>query len=255
MKVIITKNYEAMSDVAAKIIADKVNSKPNCVLGLATGSTPVGMYKKLVEHNKNNEVDFSKVTSFNLDEYKDLRGDHNQSYRYFMDNNLFNHINIDKANTFIPNGKAEDIEAECRSYDSKLAEYGGIDLQVLGIGNNGHIGFNEPSDTLSVCTHVTELTKNTIEANSRFFTSIEEVPTEAVTMGLGGIMRSKAVLLLASGSQKAELISKLVNSKINTRIPASLLQIHSNVIVVVDEDAGALIINNDNKLAVSISQL
>jgi len=255
MKVIITKNYEAMSEVAAKIIADKVNSKPNCVLGLATGSTPVGMYKKLVEYNKNNEVDFSKVTSFNLDEYKGLRGDHNQSYRYFMDNNLFNHINIDKANTFIPNGKAEDIEAECRSYDKRLAEYGGIDLQVLGIGNNGHIGFNEPSDTLSVCTHVTELTKNTIEANSRFFTSIEEVPTEAVTMGLGGIMRAKTILLLASGSQKAEIISKLVNGKINTKIPASLLQIHSNVIVVVDEEAGALIMNNDNKLAVSISQL
>lgn len=246
MKVIIAKDYDEMSKAAADIIKDLVNSTPNCILGLATGSTPIGMYKKLIEYNNRKMVDFSKVTTFNLDEYLGLAGSHPQSYRYFMDDNFFNHININKNNTCVPNGTAENINEECTSYDRKISEAGGIDLQVLGIGNNGHIGFNEPSDTLHVGTHATKLKKDTIIANSRFFNCIEEVPTAAVTMGIGGIMKARQILLLASGNSKAEIISKLVNGKIDTQIPASLLQIHSNVIIIVDEAAGSLLPKKSN---------
>jgi glucosamine-6-phosphate deaminase len=253
MKVIIAKNYDEMSNAAADIIKDLVNSQPNCILGLATGSTPIGMYKKLIDYNSNKSVDFSKVTTFNLDEYLGLPGTHPQSYRYFMNNNFFNHININKNHTHVPNGIAEDINAECLSYDTKISEAGGIDLQVLGIGNNGHIGFNEPSDTLHVGTHVTKLKGDTITANSRFFCSIADVPSSAVTMGVGGIMKARQILLLASGSSKAEIICKLVNGKINTQIPASLIQIHSNVTVIIDEAAGALLIKKNRQLGCLLS--
>lgn len=248
MKVIIAKNYDEMSAAAAQIIKDLVNLKPNCILGLATGSTPVGMYKHLIEYNMNNQVDFSKVTTFNLDEYLGLHGSHPQSYRYFMDSNFFNHVNIDKSNTFVPNGIAENIDEECLSYDRRISEAGGIDLQVLGIGNNGHIGFNEPSDTLYVGTHAAKLKEDTIAANSRFFNSIEEVPTSALTMGVGGIMKARQIILLASGTAKAEIIGNLVNGKINTHIPASLLQIHSNVTVIVDEAAGAQLLKKSTEI-------
>ncbi|WP_163194321.1 glucosamine-6-phosphate deaminase [Clostridium thermarum] len=253
MKVIIAKNYAEMSKAAADIIRDLVNSKPNTVLGLATGSTPIGMYKQLIEYYREKSVDFSQVATFNLDEYLGLPGTHPQSYRYFMDNNFFNHINIKKHNTHVPSGIAQDIEAECLSYDKAIAEEGGIDLQVLGIGNNGHIGFNEPSDTLHVNTHVTRLKQDTIMANSRFFNSIEEVPTSAVTMGIGGIMKARQILLLASGPAKAEIISKLVNGKINTHIPASLIQVHPNVTVIIDEEAASLLLKKTNQIDCPLS--
>lgn len=241
MRVIIAKNYEDMSKKAAEFMAEFVNEKPNCVLGLATGGTPVAMYKELIKMNKEGKVDFSKATSINLDEYKGLSGDHDQSYRYFMNYNLFNHINIDKSKTFVPNGLAEDIEKECKEYDKRIENFGGIDLQLLGIGNNGHIAFNEPNEFLHMGTHLTKLTENTIEANSRFFESKEEVPTEALTMGLGGIMKAKKILLIASGESKAEIISKLLEGKITTTIPATLLQVHPDVTLIIDEAAAALL--------------
>ncbi len=241
MKVIIAKNYEEMSKIAAKEMAKLLYVKPNAVLGLATGSTPEGVYKELIELNKEHKIDFSKVTSYNLDEYKGLKGEHPQSYRYFMNTNLFNHVNIDKSRTHVPNGVAEDFEKECAEYDKAVENAGGIDLQLLGIGINGHIGFNEPSDFLNLNTHVTDLTEDTIKANSRFFDHIDEVPTQAVTMGLGSIMKAKKIILLASGEKKAEIISKLVEDKISTRVPASMLQVHPNVLVIVDEEAGSLL--------------
>lgn len=247
MKVIIAKDYYEMSKAAADITKDLLTSKPNSILGLATGSTPVGMYKKLIEYNKGNIINFSEVTTFNLDEYLGLAGTHPQSYRYFMDYNFFNHININKYNTYVPNGTTDNIDNECLSYDRRISEAGGIDLQVLGIGTNGHIGFNEPSDTLHVGTHATKLKQDTITANSRFFSSIEEVPIAAITMGIGGIMKAKKILLLASGEAKAEIICKLVNGKIDTHVPASLLQVHSNVTVIIDEAAGHLLLKKSNK--------
>lgn len=239
MKVIITKNYDEMSKVAAWEVAKLIKEKPDCILGLATGSTPEGMYSNLVLMNRVGQIDFSKVTSFNLDEYRGLKGDHPQSYRYFMDNKLFNHVNINKNNTFVPSGVAEDMQKECIEYDERIRNAGGIDLQVLGIGGNGHIGFNEPDSFLHMGTHLTPLTKETIEANARFFENEDEVPKEAITMGLGSIMKARKILLLANGKKKASIISKLVDGKINTEIPASILQVHNNVIVVVDEDAAA----------------
>ncbi|MEW8955781.1 glucosamine-6-phosphate deaminase [Clostridium sp.] len=241
MRIIIEKDYEAMSKRAAEILAEVVNEKPEAILGLATGGTPVSMYKNLIEMNKVGKVDFSKVTSINLDEYKGLSGDHDQSYRYFMNNNLFNHINIDKKNTYVPNGLAEDVEKECAGYDKRIEDLGGIDLQLLGIGNNGHIGFNEPDKFLHMNTHLTDLTEETIEANARFFEKKEDVPTEAITMGLGGIMKAKKILLIASGVNKAEIISKLVEGKITTEIPATLLQVHPNVTIIIDEAAASLL--------------
>ena len=241
MRIIIEKDYEAMSKKSAEILAEVVKEKPEAVLGLATGGTPVSMYRNLIDMNKEGKIDFSKVTSVNLDEYKGLSGDHDQSYRYFMNNNLFNHINIDKKNTYVPNGLAEDIEKECSEYDKRIENLGGIDLQLLGIGNNGHIGFNEPDDFLHMSTHLTGLTEGTIEANARFFDKKEDVPTEAITMGLGGIMKAKKILLIASGENKAEIISKLVEGKITTQVPATLLQVHPNVTIVVDEAAASLL--------------
>lgn len=238
MRIIIAKNYDELSKMAAAQIANLINEKPNCVLGLATGSSPIGMYKELIKLNKEGEINFSKVTTINLDEYRGLSNENPQSYRYFMDVNLFNHINIDKNKTFVPNGMTEDIEKECKEYDERIEKLGGMDLQVLGIGHNGHIGFNEPSDYLNLGTHLTNLSKDTIDANSRFFKTVEEVPTQAITMGLGGIMKAKKILLLANGEKKADIIAKLVEGKISTRVPASILQVHSNVLIIVDEAAG-----------------
>jgi glucosamine-6-phosphate deaminase len=248
MKVIISKDYAEMSRIAANEIMDLVNTKPDCVLGLATGSTPIGMYKELVKLNKEGKVDFSRVKSVNLDEYIGLDSENPQSYKYFMNENLFKHININKENTFVPNGMSENIDEECRWYDRNIKELGGIDLQVLGIGHNGHIGFNEPSEFLQLGTHLTDLDEETIKANSRFFSSIEDVPTQAVTMGLGGIMRAKKIVLLASGEEKAAIIAKLAEGRISTSIPASILQVHSNVLVIIDEKAGAFLKKTCNEL-------
>lgn len=239
MKVLIVKNYEEMSKKAAEFMAEIVNEKPEAILGLATGGTPVGMYKELIEMNKAGKVDFSKVTTVNLDEYVGLAGDHEQSYRYFMNTNLFNHINVNKDKTFVPNGLAENIEEECKKYDERIKELGGIDLQLLGLGGNGHIAFNEPDNHLVVGSHLTGLTQDTIDANSRFFESADEVPKTAVTMGLGGIMQAKKILLIASGEGKADAVEAMMNGKITTDCPASMLQMHRDVTIIVDEAAAA----------------
>ncbi|MGG5463108.1 glucosamine-6-phosphate deaminase [Clostridium sp. B9] len=241
MRLIITKNYEEMSKVAANEMAESIKANPEIVLGLATGGTPVEMYKNLIKMYNDGELDFSKVTSINLDEYVGLPGDHDQSYRYFMNTNLFNHINIDKSRTFVPNGLAADVAEECKSYDARIQEMGGIDVQLLGLGANGHIGFNEPGEELSVGTHLTDLKESTIEANARFFDSIEDVPREAITMGLGGIMKAKKIMVIASGEGKAEVVKAMMSGKITTEIPATMLQMHSNVVLIVDEAAASLL--------------
>lgn len=241
MRLIVTKNYEEMSKVAAKEMAEDIKRNPEIVLGLATGGTPVGMYKELIRMYNEGELDFSKVTSINLDEYVGLAGDHDQSYRYFMNTNLFDHINIDKNNTFVPNGLAENVEEECMVYDSRIQDMGGIDLQLLGLGANGHIGFNEPGEALSVGTHLTDLKESTIEANARFFDSIDDVPRKAITMGLGGIMKAKKIMVIASGEGKAEVVEAMMSGKITTEIPATMLQMHRDVILIVDEDAAKLL--------------
>ncbi len=241
MKVRIVKDYEEMSREGARLIAEVILNKPEAVLGLATGSTPEGLYKELILLNKEGKLDFSKCTTVNLDEYLGLGGDHNQSYRYFMNEKLFNHININKNNTYVPNGLAEDVSEECKSYDKRIEQLGGIDVQLLGIGNNGHIAFNEPEEELSFGTHVTNLTESTIEANARFFSSIEEVPKQALTMGIGSIMRARKIVLLASGASKAEAVKQLVSGKITTQSPATMLQVHHDVTLVLDEAAASLI--------------
>lgn len=235
MKLLVVKDYEEMSCVAAKIFKDIINEKPDAVLGLATGSTPIGLYKKLIEMNRNKEIDFSNIKTINLDEYVGLGKENPQSYRYFMNENLFNHINIHKANTLVPNGLAEDIEKEAKSYDKKIEELGGIDIQILGIGSNGHIAFNEPDDFLIEETHVTNLSQSTIEANSRFFKSINEVPTRAITMGIGSIMKAKKILLLVKGEDKVKAVKELLNGNITTKNPATILKLHEDVTIIMDE--------------------
>jgi len=237
MRVIVCENYEELSIRAARIVAGQIHVKPNCVLGLATGSTPVGMYKKLIEMNENGEIDFSEVTSFNLDEYYPIKKDNCQSYQYFMNENLFNHINIDKENTHIPNGEAEDPVAECKAYDKTIKQHGGIDLQILGIGQNGHIGFNEPDAYLNSFTHLTDLTESTLEANSRFFGEDEVMPTQALTMGISSILNAKKIILLASGAAKHRVVTELMNDTINTSFPASMLKTHPDVVLICDKEA------------------
>lgn len=241
MKLIVVNNYEELSKVAAKEFSKIIKEKENAVLGLATGGSPVGMYKELIRMYEQKELNFSKTTTVNLDEYIGLNPEHNQSYRYFMNNNLFNHINIDKSNTFVPNGLAEDLEAQCKEYDQKISELGGIDIQLLGVGNNGHIAFNEPNSELSSGTHIISLTDNTIEANARFFDNIDDVPRKAITMGVGGIMKAKKIILIASGESKAEAIKGIFSGKITTANPATMLQMHRDVTVIVDEAAAKLI--------------
>ncbi|GAA0087154.1 glucosamine-6-phosphate deaminase [Clostridium sp. CTA-7] len=241
MKVIITKNYEELSKRAADEMAEIIKNNSKAILGLATGGSPIGMYNELIRMNKEGEIDFSQITTVNLDEYIGLSGEHSQSYRYFMNENLFNHINIDKTKTYVPNGLAENIEEECKRYDAKIAELGGTDIQLLGIGNNGHIAFNEPDEVLISGTHLTELTEDTIKANARFFNSIDEVPTKALTMGLGGIMKSRKIIVIASGEGKAEAVKEMVSGKISTNMPASMLQMHRDVVVIIDEASAKLL--------------
>lgn len=235
MKFVTVDTYEKMSRKAANIISAQVIAKPDCVLGLATGSSPVGTYKQLIEWYKKGDIDFSNVTSINLDEYVGLDGSNDQSYRYFMNVNFFDHINIDKNKTFVPNGCAEDIDAECEAYDARIKEYGGIDLQLLGIGLDGHIGFNEPDDVFTKNTHLVDLDESTIVANARFFESIDDVPRKAVTMGMGGIMNAKKILLVANGANKKEILEKAFFGPITPEIPASILQLHPDVTVIYSE--------------------
>lgn len=241
MKTIICKTYEELSQTATRIIVDQIGQKPEPVLGLATGSTPVGVYQNLAKMNKEGKVDFSKVTTFNLDEYVGLSKDHPCSYHRFMEENLFEHINIKKENIHIPNGQASCLEKECKSYEDKIAKYGGIDLQVLGIGHNGHIGFNEPGTPFHSVTHVVDLTPRTIQANSRFFSSPNEVPRQALSMGIKTIMGAQRILLLASGIEKAEIISSAFNGHVTIDVPASILQLHPNLVVILDQDAASIL--------------
>ena len=237
MKIIVCENYDEMSLKGAEIVKEQVNSKPDCILGLATGSTPVGLYTCLAEMNKKGEVDFSKVTSFNLDEYYPISPENDQSYRYFMNKNLFSKINIDITRTHVPNGMAEDPEKACKDYDESILAAGGIDLQILGIGQNGHIAFNEPADELYEGTHLTGLTESTIKANARFFEKEEDVPTKAVTMGIASIMRARKIIILANGPAKREVVEKLINGGITTNIPASILKVHPDVTLICDREA------------------
>ena len=245
MKIYAAKDYNDLSRKAANIISAQVILKPNAVLGLATGSTPVGAYKQMIEWHKKGDLDFSRVRSVNLDEYKGLSGDHDQSYRYFMNHNLFDHVNIDKANTNVPNGLAEDPAAECRRYDQVIRDMGGIDPQLLGIGGNGHIGFNEPCDVFEKGTHVVTLTEETRKSNARFFSSIDEVPTHALTMGIQGIMSAGKILLLASGEAKAKAVYDSCFGPVVPGVPASVLQLHRDVIVIADEAALTLVRENE----------
>lgn len=241
MLIIKAKNYEDLSIKAANIMAAQITLKPNSVLGLATGSTPEGLYAKLIEKYNAGELDFSKIKTVNLDEYKGLSRDHDQSYYYFMNDKLFNHVNIDKANTNVPDGTKEDGEAECARYEELIKSMGGIDIQLLGIGGNGHIGFNEPDTSFIRDTHCVKLTDDTIEANSRFFASKDDVPKYAYTMGIGSIMQAKKILLVANGKGKADAIYKTVCGPITPEVPASVLQLHPDVTIVADEDALSLI--------------
>lgn len=237
MRVIVCDNYEEMSKKAADIVAAKVVLNPECILGLATGSTPIGMYNELAKMYEEGKLDFSKVKSFNLDEYYPIKRSNDQSYYYFMNENLFSKINIDLANTHVPNGEVDDPVAECANYDKMLREVGGTDIQVLGIGQNGHIAFNEPDDVLNANTHLTGLTDNTIKANARFFESEEDVPTQALTMGMASIMSAKTIILLANGANKAAAVAEMLTSDITTSNPASLLKLHPDVIVLCDKEA------------------
>lgn len=237
MKLYICKDYDAMSAKAADVVASVITLKPDCILGLATGSTPVGMYQKLAEMNKAGKLDFSEVKTYNLDEYYPIKPTNDQSYRYFMDKNLFDNINIDKANTHLLNGEAVDTDAECAAYDKAIEAAGGIDIQVLGIGNNGHIGFNEPDSELVAATHKTGLTESTIQANSRFFASADEVPRHALTMGMAPIMKARRIIILISGKNKHEVLMGLLSGKITTQNPATMLNMHPDVTIVCDEDA------------------
>lgn len=241
MRIIIEEDYQAMSKKAALLVASQVTLKPDSVLGLATGDTPLGMYRELIEMFRQGETDFSEVTTFNLDEYYRLLHDNDQSYHYYMYKNFFKHINLRPRNIFIPDGMADDIERECRGYEDEIRISGGIDLQVLGIGSNGHIGFNEPGDRLNVTTKLVKLTDETIKANSRFFESADDVPKMAISVGMATILKARRIILLASGENKAEAIKNTVSGYVSTLTPSSLLQTHPEITVIIDEAAAKLL--------------
>ena len=241
MKIYRAEDYNSMSRRAANILSAQVILKPDCVLGLATGSTPVGMYRQLVNWYEKGDIDFSQVHTVNLDEYLGLAPDHDQSYRYFMQQNLFDHINVRPENTNVPNGLASDPEAECRRYNEVIAGLGGIDLQVLGMGHNGHIGFNEPEEAFELETHVVDLTENTIQANARFFASKDEVPRRAITMGIKSIMQARHILVVVSGEDKAEIVRRAFAGPVTPLVPASILQMHPHLSLVGDEAALSLL--------------
>ncbi|WP_423408188.1 glucosamine-6-phosphate deaminase [Heyndrickxia sp. MSNUG] len=241
MKLIKTSTYEALSQMAAAQIISKIHANPRLNLGLATGSTPTGVYKRLIQDHEVNKTSYKQVNSFNLDEYIGIsKKDHN-SYHYFMCENLFDHIDIPIDQTHIPDGTAENLDEECRRYEQFIQEHGGIDLQILGIGQNGHIGFNEPGTSFTSRTHIINLAESTRKANSRFFESLEDVPTQAITMGIASIMESKEIFLLVSGDSKAEALARLVNGEVSEQFPASVLKNHKNVTIFADKEASALL--------------
>ena len=237
MRIYRAKDYEEMSRRAAGIVSAQIIMKPDCVLGLATGSTPVGLYKQLIEWYRNGDLDFSGVRTVNLDEYKGISRENDQSYYYFMHQNLFDHVNIPAGNTHLPDGMEPDSEKECRRYEELIRSMGSVDLQLLGIGHNGHIGFNEPSDVFDKQVHCVNLTQSTIEANKRFFASAEDVPKQAYTMGIQTIMRSKKILIMAIGEGKADIVRDSFFGPITPKVPASVLQLHNDVTLVADEAA------------------
>ncbi len=239
MRIIKVKEYEEMSMKAAQLLISQVILKPDTVFGLATGSTPLGTYQFLVKHYQAGLVDFADVRSFNLDEYYPIaKSDENSYYRYMYEN-LFNHINVSENNIYIPHCGDDDTDKLCKEYDALISDAGGIDIQLLGIGRNGHIGFNEPDIKFEAGTHVVHLDDSTIEDNARFFNSIDEVPREAISMGIKNIMQSKKIVLLASGKEKAEAVAEMINGPITPNLPASVLQLHPDVVVIVDEGAGS----------------
>lgn len=237
MQIYRAKDYEDMSKKAANIIASQVVLKPDCVLGLATGSTPIGAYKNLVEKYEQGDLDFSQVTTVNLDEYKGLPRENDQSYYYFMHDNLFDHVNVKPENTHLPDGTKEDANEECARYEELIRSLGGQELQLLGLGHNGHIGFNEPDAVFEKTTHCVDLQESTIEANKRFFASADDVPKQAYTMGIGTIMQAKKILVVVSGEDKADTVAKAFFGPVTPEVPASILQFHKDVILVADEAA------------------
>lgn len=245
MRILVCKDYSEVSKKAAQLILSQVTLKPNSVLGLATGSTPVGMYKELTKLYEKGLIDFSKVTTFNLDEYCGVSQSNPQSYYQYMEENLFANVNINSELTNLPKGDATDIETECQEYEQRIRMAGGIDLQVLGIGNNAHIGFNEPNQHFETVTHVVELNESTRQANARFFNGLDEVPTHAITMGIGSIFKSKKIMLLASGLGKAQAIFDTVNGKVQSNTPSSILRLHPDVVIILDEEAASLLDEKD----------
>ncbi len=242
IKLICRKTEQEASIEAARVMADVVKNNPNGVIGLATGSSPINMYKELIRMVRDGELTFKNVKSVNLDEYVGLSADHDQSYAYFMNHNLFDHIDIDKANTNLPSGLAADPVAECKRYDAVIESMGGIDIQLLGIGNNGHIGFNEPDTHFPKTTTLVELTDSTIDANSRFFASRDLVPTKALSMGIGQIMEAKKILLVAFGTGKAEILEKAFFGPVTPQVPASILQFFKGEVIVCADEAAMSII-------------
>lgn len=237
MRIIRTKDYYHMSRMAANLISAQVIMKPDCVLGLATGSTPIGAYDQLIRWFDKGDLDFSEVTSINLDEYKGLSPENDQSYRYFMNTHLFDHINIKKTKTFVPDGLEPDSDKACTDYNNIIKASGGIDLQLLGLGNNGHIGFNEPGTSFEKETHCVALTQSTIDANARFFDSLDDVPKEAYTMGIQTIMHARKIVVVVNGAGKAGIVKEAFFGPITPDVPASVLQLHPDVVLVGDEEA------------------
>lgn len=237
MRIIEAENYQDMSRKAANIISAQMIMKPDSVLGLATGSSPVGIYEQLVEWYKKGDLDFSKITTVNLDEYKGLNRENDQSYYYFMHQHLFDHVNVRPECTHVPDGTEPDSQKECKRYEELVDSLGGADLQLLGLGHNGHIGFNEPAPVFEKATHCVDLTESTIEANKRFFASADEVPRQAYTMGIGTIMKAKKILVVVSGEDKAEIVAKAFYGDVTPEVPASILQMHQDVTVVADKAA------------------
>lgn len=240
MKIIIVENYDEMSDQGAELIAQVIQSDPCATLGLATGSTPIGLYQRLIKKNERGEISFKDVKTVNLDEYVGLNGENEQSYRYFMNVQLFNHVNIDKNNTHVPCGVADDMEKECERYTALLQE-NPQDIQLLGLGSDGHIGFNEPGSPFEGHTHVVELEESTIRDNARLFARIEDVPRRAITMGIADVMQAKSILLLANGANKAAAVKAMIQGEVDENCPASILQRHNNVTVIIDKEAAKLL--------------